>query len=175
MNDKETESSHIDKLIHAYEQMMKRVHHLIHETEKDTLPRIEEHIDQAQEKMVELGELSQEEADKVANYLKRDFQEAGSFLAETGKEIDDWLSLDVALIEQHLLDLFLSVADKSRLELMQFKQDIKMGTPYHTGEITGPGVLICHSCGKEMHFHKAGHIPPCPACHHTEFVRKQTG
>ena len=42
---------------------------------------------------------------------------------------------------------------------------------YHTGEVTGPGTLVCAECGKELHFHKAGHIPPCPGCRGTRYRR----
>lgn len=175
MNDHNIESKQIEKLVKAYEDMMQRVRKSLHQAQENTLPKLTEYIDEAQEKLVELGELSSEEAEKIAGYLKRDIHEAGSFLAETGEELETWLSLDVALIEQHLFDLFLTVADKSRLELIQFKQDIKMGSPYHTGEITSPGVLICKTCQKELHFHKTGHIPPCSGCSHTEFTRKHKG
>ena len=44
---------------------------------------------------------------------------------------------------------------------------------YHTGEVTGPGTLVCVECGKELHFHKAGHIPPCPGCRGTRYQRQQ--
>ncbi|MES9926605.1 MAG: hypothetical protein ABW158_00685, partial [Candidatus Thiodiazotropha sp. 6PDIVS] len=42
---------------------------------------------------------------------------------------------------------------------------------YHTGEVTGPGTLVCAQCGKEMHFKKTGHIPPCSGCKGTDFQR----
>jgi len=34
-----------------------------------------------------------------------------------------------------------------------------------------PGTFECLNCGERVHLHKAGHIPPCPKCHHTEFKR----
>ena len=46
---------------------------------------------------------------------------------------------------------------------------------YHTGEITGPGTLVCDNCGEELHFHKPSRIPPCPKCKGTSFHRKREG
>ena len=45
---------------------------------------------------------------------------------------------------------------------------------YHTGEISGPGTLLCVACGTELHLHKTGRIPPCPKCHATQFKRANT-
>ena len=41
-------------------------------------------------------------------------------------------------------------------------------TPANSGEL---GVLTCDECGEQMHFSKAGHIPPCPKCKKGHFHR----
>ena len=43
---------------------------------------------------------------------------------------------------------------------------------YRTGEVTGPGTLVCDSCGESLRFHATGYIPGCPACGHTVYHRK---
>jgi len=107
---------------------------------------------------------------KLVQWLKRDLQDAINYLSETGHEIKDWLGFETSLLENELFYMFLDVADKTTVELQQFKENA--GHPeYHTGEISGPGTLACDECGEKLHFYKAGKIPPCPKCHATVFHR----
>jgi len=160
-----------DKLLDAYHRMMERVEATIRDAEEKTLPTLEDNLAAAKEKAVELGELTREEADRIATYLKRDMEDAAHYLAETGKELAPWLKFDIEQIESRLFEMMLTVADKTRLELDRFEKQMQSGRIYHTGEITGAGVLRCVACGEELHFKAPGHIPPCPKCNNTEFQR----
>jgi len=160
-------------LVAAYEKMLERVHQALEHAEQDTIPTLKRSIEQAREKAVELGELTREEADRVATYVERDMKDAAGFLGETQQELSDWLKFDLRLIESRLLDMFANVADRTRVELSALAEQARQASFYHTGEVTGPGTLICRWCGKPMHFHKAGHIPPCPKCHSIEFRRTE--
>ena len=51
--------------------------------------------------------------------------------------------------------------DDSLQEILKLKEQ---APEYRTGEITGPGTLLCSECGEQLHFHRPGHIPPCPKC-----------
>jgi len=160
-------------LVAAYEKMLERVHDALDRTEQETLPTLKRSIELAREKAVELGELTREEAEKVAGYVERDMQDAAGFLSETRRELADWLKFDLHLIESRVLEMFANVADRTRVELSALAEQARQAAFYRTGEVTGPGTLICRWCGKAMHFHKAGHIPPCPKCHSTEFRRTE--
>ena len=81
-----------DKLIHAYDQMMERIHSMVEHAENQTLPNLEEQLKKAQEKAVELGELTRDEAEKVASYLKRDLDDVSVYLRDTQAEFSEWLS-----------------------------------------------------------------------------------
>ncbi len=161
----------IDRLSEAYDRMLELVHDGVERLEKDALPQLKERLAQAEEKMVELGELTREEADKLSLYLQRDLEDAGKYLADTGEEFRAWLRTDASLIETRMLDMLASVADQTSLQLRQWAERARQ-SPYKTGEVTGPGVLQCKSCGELIHFQKAGRIPPCPKCHATEFKRE---
>ena len=76
----------------------------------------------------------------------------------------------IELIENFALDAFLSIADKTRLELARLGQ-IAQKHSYQSGEITGPGTFICDVCGKEIAFKTPSEIPECPQCHAHTFVR----
>ena len=130
-------------------------------------------LEMAQQNAVHLEELTREEAEQIADYIRRDLNDAAEFLSETKNELGDWLMLDLDIFEHKMLELFLSVADQTRLELEQLREQARMASTYHTGEITGPGTLQCSQCGKLIHFKETGHIPPCPQCHFSEFKRME--
>lgn len=158
-------------MVTAYENMLQRVDDMLRQAEKTAIPTLKKSLEQAREKAVELDELTREEAEKIATYVERDMHDAASFLHQTGEEFRDWVRFDMQLIENKLLEMFTSVADRTRLELGRFAEQAREAALYHTGEITGIGTLVCSECGKELHFHKTGHIPPCPGCHGTSFAR----
>jgi predicted RNA-binding Zn-ribbon protein involved in translation (DUF1610 family) len=171
MTDKDDKSTR-EKWLTAYDDMMMRVKTAIEEAEESTLPVLQRFIHNARDTAVELEELTKEESEKIAYYLQRDLEDAGKHLAETGHELGDWLRFDIHQIEEHLLSVLARVADHTRLEMQQFERDIEEGPAWNSGEITGPGTLVCASCDASMRFHSTGHIPPCPECGHTVFHRK---
>jgi signal transduction histidine kinase len=159
------------RAIAAYNRMMERVKAALDEAEQQTLTNLRQGVDKAAEVAEELGELTRDEAQKIAAYVQRDLHDAGEYLANSGRDLRSWLRFDVELIEDRLFDLFSSVADRTRLELLELAQQAQHGPEYHSGEITGPGTLLCQACGREVPFHATAHIPPCPICHGTIFMR----
>jgi hypothetical protein len=167
----------VEAMGEAYELMLERTGEGIErlrKLEKDVEPQVGHALSEAKDKAVELGELSREEADRIADYLDRDLKAAGSWLADTGEEFKDWLGMETALISDRLLDMFIKAADQTSLELQRLKQRAE-SMEYKTGEIAGPGTLVCNGCGEHIHFNKAGHIPPCPKCSGTSYRRVVEG
>jgi polyhydroxyalkanoate synthesis regulator phasin/predicted RNA-binding Zn-ribbon protein involved in translation (DUF1610 family) len=164
-----------DKLVQAYEEMLQRTHAAMEQAEKETVPALREFLDKARDSMVELGELTREEAAKVADYVERDIKEAAEYLTQTGADLRQWWRFDVSQVQERLLEMFSSVADQTSLQLQNWARQARQAVGYHTGEITGPGTLLCAACGAELQMHKPGHIPPCPKCHGTLFKRPAAG
>jgi len=160
-----------DKFIHAYDQMMKHLHDLMNENGKGT-ENLHQMLDKARDKITESGNVTREEAEKISGYLKRDLHNAGEYLQDSSNDLADWLHMDIELIEWNLQDLFLQVADKTKLDLLLLEENAKHVNEYRTGEITGPGTLVCDKCQEELHFLNTGHVPPCPKCKATQFQRK---
>lgn len=171
MNDNKDKDP-LDRMVDAYESMLERVDGWLKDAEH-AVPNLRKGIDAAREKAVELDELTREEADRLGAYLERDLKDAGNFLAENGKEFRGWLRFEGKLVESRLLELFAGVADRTRVELETLAERAREASSYHTGEVTGPGTLVCTGCGKELHFHRTGHIPPCPKCRGTGFRREE--
>lgn len=157
-----------DKLIKAYSEFMQH----LHETMEDTLHSFSEALEISKQKTSESNELTDEELDKVSGYVQRDIEHAAQGLEHKADSdsLSEWFKFDVELIEKLTLDAFLSVADKTRIELEKIKQLATKHT-YHSGDITFPGTFICDECGKEIAFKTPSEIPACPKCHATTFIR----
>ncbi len=162
----------IEAIGEAYELMLERALEEYRKAKEHTAPALKKLVDDARDKATELGELTREEAEKVADALKRDIADLGDQLSETGAEIRDWLGFETSLLESSLLNLISQAADKVSLELRSFKEGLDQRLTRHTGEVTGPGVLVCTNCNERLEFRHAGKVPPCPKCHGTGFRRE---
>jgi polyhydroxyalkanoate synthesis regulator phasin len=161
----------VDRMVAAYDRMLKHTHDAIGEAQRETVPRVREILEKARDQMVELGELTREEAAKVADYVERDVKDAAAYIAETGAGLRAWWRFDLRLMEERMLEAFTSVADQTSLQLREWAEQARRAPAYRTGEVTGPGTLVCEACGEALDFVKAGRIPPCPKCGGTAFRR----
>lgn len=161
----------MDALGAIYENMYEHTVKNLHKVENKTEQLAHELIEEAKDKAIKVEKLTQKEADDLARYLKRDLSSTATYLSKTGHELKDWLGFETVLIENELLDLLLKVADETTVELLQLKDSVPPLSDYHSGEITGPGTLICDQCGEKIYFYKAGKIPACSKCYSTTFHR----
>jgi rubrerythrin len=138
----------------------------------DTLHSVAEALEISKEKTGKDSDLTQEELNQVSGYVKRDLETAAHGLSEQedSNKLSEWFKFDVELIENFTLDAFLSVADKTRIELAKLGELAKTHR-YQSGEITIPGTFICDNCGKEIAFKTTSEIPECPVCHAKTFIR----
>jgi rubrerythrin len=166
MNSHDTKTK--DKLVGAYRQMMTRVKEALQHTKTKTL---RQHIDIAQDKAVELQELTREEAERVGDYLHRDLEDAAHYVVTTKQALADWMRFDLELIEERVLEMFSVMVDHTQVELENLAERARYATEWYSGEITGPGTLQCDNCGKTLHFHQPDYIHPCPNCNATLFKR----
>lgn len=161
-----------EKQVRAYNRMMERVKSSLERSEQKTLAALQHSVDAAKDQAVELGELTREEADLIGAYLRRDLEDAGEYLAETGHELESWLQFDIELVEDRLWEAFTAAADQTKLAFLELEEQARLASEYRTGEVTGMGTLQCVNCGELLRFHAPGPIPPCPQCGETRFARK---
>lgn len=165
-------SSHEDgSRANAYERMQERTRQFLDDTTQDLLPSLVDALSSAKEQAIHLGELSKDEAELISAYLQRDLHDAGEYIKQQRGELADWLRFDIEQIEKNIWDSLSLLVDKTTIELEQLKARANRLGEWHTGEITGPGTLVCSACGEKIHYHKTGHIPPCPKCHATVYKR----
>jgi hypothetical protein len=157
-----------NKLVSAYLDLMNH----LYETMDDTLHSFAEALEISKEKTAKNSDLTSDELDKVSEFVKRDIEHAAHGLSteEDKDSLSEWFKFDIELIENFALDAFLSIADKTRLELAKLEQLAKAHT-YRSGDITVPGTFICDDCGKEIAFKTPSQIPECPQCHGKTFIR----
>lgn len=158
-----------NKFVEAYNKLMEHLYEIM----DDTLHSVADAMEIAKEKTSELGGLTQEEINHVADFLMRDIEHAANTTpAISDKDsLDEWLQFDIDLIENFALDDFFSLADKTRIELAKLELQAKQYHPYKSGDITGPGTFTCDACGKQIAFKSTSEIPECPECKAKTFTR----
>ena len=169
----EQEHERLERLEQAYRRMAERVRERLEAAEEKTAESLKLALIKAQDEAIALKELSRQEAEQVAAWLRRDLRHLAQALRETGEEIRTWLPVEVEAEEAYLLDKILSAADPTTLAWLELKEQAALADYdiWRTGEVTGPGVLECTECGERLHFTRPSRIPPCPKCHNTTFVR----
>ena len=165
-------------LISAYNQMMQVMRDAFEKSEPQDMS-LQKALDLAKYQAVHIGRITSEEAYEIGEYIKRDINDAAEYMMDSSAEFYDWLMLDIEVVEHKVMELFLSVADHTRIELEQFQLPegiLPQTAPvYKSGEITGPGTLVCESCGKAKPFLSSDEITGCAQCGHDRFMRRQSG
>lgn len=163
-------SSH---LIQAYNDMMTSIRSTFENTDSSDMT-LQKALELARKQAVHIGEVTLEEAQEISDFVKRDINDAAEYMMETSSEFGDWLMLDIEVIERKVIDLFLSVADRTRIELEQLKQHNREVSLYYSSEITGPGTLKCTACGHCTSFITTAAIEPCTNCGNNTFQRAES-
>jgi Zinc-ribbon containing domain len=157
-----------NKLVTAYGDLMEH----LYMTMDDTLHSLADSLQIAKDKLSKASDLTLEEIDIISEALKRDIESAAHGLPahKDNNALSEWFKFDIALIENFALDAFLSIADKTRIELAKLGELAKTHA-YQNGDITLPGTFKCEHCDKEIAFKKPSQIPQCPLCQGSRFVR----
>jgi cell division septum initiation protein DivIVA len=160
-----------DKLVAAFDHMVENVNESIHQAEEALAPTIDEMVHNAQQLAREIYSLTQEEAESLGTTLKRDMQKANQVLNQQSKELRDWLSFDLALVEDRFIEMIAQAADKSWLDFHAFGKEEHQASLYHSGEVCNAGSLSCTQCDEVLRLTSTAQIPPCAACGGKEFYR----
>ncbi len=161
------------KLTQAYQHLLETSKEALDVSQKEATPAFLDAIDKGKEAVAQATELTAEEIDKLSDFVVRDLHDAAEYIAVGERELGDWLRIDALLIEDAFLEAFSHMVDHTKVALDELAENAKKASEWHTGEITSAGTLVCSACGEVLHFHNAGHIPPCPKCHATVFNRSE--
>ena len=160
-----------EKLVAAFDHMVENVSEAIHEAEEALSPTVDEMVHNAELLARELFALTQEEAEGLGRTLKRDMQKANQVLNQQRKELKDWLSFDLAVVEDRFIDMIARSADKVWLDFRAFESEDHQASVYRSGEVCSAGTFNCNNCDASIQLSGSGRIPRCPKCNHEEFYR----
>ena len=163
----------IDNLVNGYHKMTERLAERLQNIENLTHNAFHDVLASLRDESVSLKELTIHEAQQVADWVKRDFYAVAQEARKTREDFRDWFPFEIKVEESYLWDKIMSAADKTTVDLLELKEEAMLADfdLWRTGEVTAPGILECTKCGEQLHFASAGHIPPCPKCNNTTFVR----
>jgi len=104
-----------------YNQMMRGIHDAFNNAGNSDLS-LQKAIFQAKDELVRIGDVTLTEAHEISEFIKHDINEAAEFMMESSEEFCDWLMLDIEVVERKVIDMFLSVADKTRNQIEQLSK-----------------------------------------------------
>jgi DNA-directed RNA polymerase subunit RPC12/RpoP len=156
---------HNTSLLHAYNTMTNRIRYSLENAEAYAIPSLQKALEQAKNQAIHLGEVTLEEADEIADYIKHDINDSAEYLMESSHEFSEWLLLDIDIIEKKVVELFLSVADKTQLELAQFSRPaVDLIINFKSGEKTNSATVICAQCKHAAETDAANSLLDCRYC-----------
>ena len=158
-------------MVAAFEHMVENVNESIHQAEEALAPTVDEMVQNAQQLAREIYNLTQEEAESLGATLRRDMQKANQVLNQQSKELRDWLSFDLALVEDRFIEMIAQAADKSWLDFRAFGNEDHQASLYRSGEVCNAGSFSCTHCDEVLRLTSTAQIPPCAACGGKEFYR----
>ncbi|MBI1397421.1 MAG: hypothetical protein GC151_15725 [Betaproteobacteria bacterium] len=155
------------KIESQYDRFAEKFTALYESSQEKGREAMERTLERTREQLTAAGEMSAEQGEKFKAYLKRDLEQSLDDMHRLGEEARERFNpsrLSAGALAS--LSMLLQSAGKGLDFLSRKTQE---ALTYHTGEVTSAGTLTCIKCNREVHMTKTGHVPPCPACHGTEF------
>lgn len=143
-----------------YEKLANRTAELLEEGKKT----LDEALKKAKEELAKAGEVSSEQLEKMATYVRRDIVENAGKATEAVKK-----AVDPQRVAVGVQSVFARILTSAADALNELANKTEKTLEFKTGEVTSAGTLTCKDCGAEMHLKATGRIPPCPKCHKTLF------
>jgi hypothetical protein len=163
---------HSENAPEVYYRLLERVYLSVENFEERSWPFIKEKIEEAAEVELAAEEMTREELGLLTAYLRRDLKDLGIFAHRTGEGVAAWLKFDLNALEQRVVDMLKSLADKTRIEQTELQQRLEHGPEdYISGEIAGVGTLRCLECGCLARLPRIARIEPCHECGNRYFHR----
>jgi len=166
MTDK-TDKSQEDEEVTKYEKLASRTRELFEQAREKSASGLDSALDHAKDELVAAGEFSAKQGERLRKYVRRDLNATSEDVQKLLEKIQK--GTHPSRVGAGFLGLVHHVSESlgSAFDKLATKTEEKL--TYHTGEISGPGTLICTKCSKAHHLYHTGRVPPCSGCKRTEF------
>ncbi|XGA81304.1 zinc ribbon-containing protein [Halomonas sp. CH40] len=157
------------RLREGYERLLERLQEGANELTWDALQK---DLDDAVEFESELEEFTKDELALLRAWVERDLKDMRFFLADTGKQVAQWLDIDIDALSRRVAESLLSIADRSVVERERFEDDLEAArADYCAGEMAAPGKMACVHCDAVVTLEEVARLEPCHQCGHRYFYR----
>ena len=157
------------RLREGYERLLERLQEGANEL---TWEALQKDLDDAVEFESELEEFTKDELALLRAWVERDLKDMRFFLADTGKQVAQWLDIDIDALSRRVAESLLSIADRSVVERERFEDDLEAArADYCEGEMAAPGKMACVHCDVVVTLEEVARLEPCHKCGHRYFYR----
>ncbi|MCL7930018.1 zinc ribbon-containing protein [Halomonas llamarensis] len=157
------------RLREGYERLLERLQDGAQEL---TWENLQKDLDEAVEFESELEEFTKDELSLLRAWVERDLKDMRYFMADTGKQVAQWLDIDISYLSRRVAESLLSIADRSVVERERFDEDLEAArADYCEGEMAAPGKMACVHCDASVILESVARIEPCHQCGHRYFYR----
>ena len=147
------------RLAGLYEKMSTVLRENLERAGMITEDTFERALDESRDWALKFKENHRDEIGRVAEFLRRDWQEGMRSTGERARK-----TLDPDRLHAGMLGLLLQFAHSAGGWLQAWAARLRERLTYRSGEIAGAGTLACNACGKQLRFERPTAIPVCPNC-----------
>ncbi len=110
-----------NKMLEAYRTLLNHAKESLISTEQKTWQLLGHAIEKAEQADHELAELTSKEFEQVQQDVHADIMQVAEYLSEAEKGVDEFISMDLPLLETVLIDKALTLADPTDITLLRMR------------------------------------------------------
>ena len=109
------------KMLHAYRTLLNHAKASAIKAEQATWGLLGQAIEKTEKADHDLADLTAKEFELVQNDVKADLMQTAEYLADIEQGIDDFLNMDLPVLEKILIDKALSLADPTDITVLRLR------------------------------------------------------
>ena len=110
-----------NKMLKAYRSLLQHAKESAIQAEQKTWQILGQTIEKAEQVDHDLAELTTKEFQQVQEDLNNDVMQVAEYLSEVEQGIDEFLTMDLPLLEKILIDKALSLADPTEITVLRLR------------------------------------------------------
>lgn len=110
-----------NKMLKAYRALLNHAKEFAIKAENKTWETLGEGIEKAEQADHALAELSAEEFKRVQEDLQADIQQTAEYLSEVEQGVEEFIEMELPVLEQFLTEKALTLADPTNITLLRYR------------------------------------------------------